>query len=459
MKDQKTDRSLQQSTEHTSEKGLNQIEAGYLRGVDAVIKAPLPVSSHYMILSFFMFFVVTVCWASFSEIDIVSSAMGKSVPSSRIQLIQAPQLALIESIYVKEGQHVSKGELLVKLDGKRLDSEYRDSQSRSLQLLARKNRIETLIAAVEKGLKIDTYPEPENTLEKMEFYLLRDSWAMYQSELASMTNKLESKQASLNRIKADSVRMKKLIPFSRNNLHRSETLYKKGGISLGELDASREALVERESSLEVLKQQRAEARAELSQSRHDLKAFTERFVNDLSVERVETEQALSQVKEETLRADVQISQFELRAPVTGIVKDVVVNTLGGVVQAAETLMRIVPENVPLEIEAKVLNRDIGFIYEGQQVKVKVDTFNFTKYGAIPGVIRYLAQDTTDDEQLGPVYLALIELERDTIQVGDRSAKLVPGMTMMVDIHVGERKLIEYILNPVLRYRDEVMRER
>lgn len=434
-------------------------ETDYLRGVDAVIKAPLPQSSQYLIVSFFLLIVASVSWASLSNIDIVSSATGKSVPSSRIQLIQAPQLGIIESIYVKEGQKVAKGELLVKLDDKQINSEYRDSQTQLTQLSAKKARLQSLIYSVENNEELNVYPEPENPSEKMEYFLLHDGWSMYQSERASMMNKCDSKQASLNRINADIKRLEKLLPFSKKNLQRSQKLFKKGGISQDKLDQDKEAFVERISSLEVLKQQQAEAQSELDLANQELIAYKQRFINDLSIDRVETEQAIQSINEKALRADVLMKQFELRSPVSGVAKDVVVNTLGGVVQAADTLMKIVPEEVPLEIEAKILNRDIGFIYEGQKVKVKVDTFNFTKYGSIPGVIRYLAQDTIEDEQLGPVYLAIIELERDTIQVGSRTAKLVPGMTMTVDIHVGERKLVEYVLNPILRYQNEVMRER
>lgn len=437
----------------------NQTEARYLRGVDAVIKAPIPKSSQYLIICFFLFIIASVSWASYSQVDIVSSAMGKSVPSSRIQLIQAPQLALIESIYVKEGQRVKKGELLVKLDGKRIDSEYRDVKSQLLQLTAKKERIETLVFTINNHIPLSQELEPDNAIEKMEYYLLHDTWTLYQSELTSMSHKISSKQASLGRISADIKRLKNLIPFSQKTLQRSTKLFHQGGLSLEKLDISREALIERKSSLNVLKKQKSEAWAELSQAKQEHIAFTDNFINDLSLERVETEQALQNIKEQVLRADMQMNQFDLRAPVAGIAKDVSISTLGGVVQAAETLMKIVPENVPLEIEAKILNRDIGFIYEGQTGKVKIDTFNFTKYGAISGVIRYLAQDTSDDEQLGPVYLAIIELEKDTIQIGNRMAKLVPGMTMTVDIHVGKRTLIEYILNPVLRYQNEVMRER
>jgi HlyD family type I secretion membrane fusion protein len=122
-------------------------------------------------------------------------------------------------------------------------------------------------------------------------------------------------------------------------------------------------------------------------------------------------------------------------------------------------MLIGPEDRPLEVEAKILNRDIGFIEPGQLVEIKVETFEFTKYGSIPGTISKIANDVTMDEQLGPVYRALIEMERDTISVGNKPIRLMPGMSVTVDVNIGERRLIEYILTPVLRYKNESLRER
>lgn len=438
---------------------LQSKEAAYLQGVDAITQAPIPLASQRLIVSFFVILLLVLIWAIFSHIDIVSTAQGKSVSSSRIQLIQAPQLAVVDGIYVREGDHVKKGQLLVRLDKKQQDSAHHDAQLSVWQLEAKKRRIIALLKTAQQPFEPDYGLPIETAEQKLELALMRDSWAVYQSELSSMNNQQESRAAAVQRIEASISRLNKLIPFSRKSYERKRRLHKKGGISRTELDADQEALVDRESTLVVSASQLNEAKAALSQSQHEVDAYRERFINNLSIELLETEQLLGNAKGALVRASLALAQFELLAPVTGVIKDVTVNTPGGVVEAAEVLMQLIPEGVPLEVEAKILNRDIGFVRKGQKVEVKVDTFNFTKYGAISGTIKHLAQDATEDEKLGAVYRALIVLDEDTIQVGERAAKLVPGMTMTVDIHVGQRRLIEYILNPVLRYQNEVMRER
>lgn len=133
-------------------------------------------------------------------------------------------------------------------------------------------------------------------------------------------------------------------------------------------------------------------------------------------------------------------------------------TSGRVIQSGEVIMELIPESSPLEIEAKVLNRDIGFVHIGQEVKIKFDTFNFTKYGYIEGVVTNIAKSSMLDENLGEIYPVLIELKENKIKIDNNYIKLIPGMTCTVDIKIGKRHLIEYIISPMIRYKDEALRE-
>ena len=133
--------------------------------------------------------------------------------------------------------------------------------------------------------------------------------------------------------------------------------------------------------------------------------------------------------------------------------------MGRIVTPAQELMQIVPEDSKLEVEAFVLNKDIGFVEEGQEVEIKIDAFDFTKYGMIGGKIVDLSNDAITDEQLGLVYHCRIKINKTDIQVKDKWVNLSPGMSVMVEIKTGKRKLIEYFLSPILRYKQESIRER
>lgn len=435
-------------------------EADYYPGIESLTRAPLPASSRWLISTVFLLFVFVLLWASCSTIEIVSPASGKAISSSRTRQIQAPQLSRVQEILVAEGETVKKGQPLIRLRDDSARSQWREARDNAGRLEAKKKRIQALLEAVKSGAgEAPRYPvDPsEGTLaDRGEAAALRDQWASYAAEAASLEKSAERARATVGRIEAEIEQLEQLLPFSERKVERYRTLG--SSVSREVLDEAREHLVERRSTLATLRQQHREAVAERDQAVQEVRVHTERFVSGLSLELAEVETRLSQALEAVKRNENLLSQYTLTAPFDGVVTAIEADTRG-VVEPAEVLMRVVPENVPLEVEVNVLNKDAGFVEVGQQVKVKVDTFNFTKYGAIPGTITHLARDAVEDEQLGLVYPALIELEHDTVMVGAREARLAPGMTVAADIQVGSRRLIEYVLNPILRYRDEVMRER
>jgi hemolysin D len=149
----------------------------------------------------------------------------------------------------------------------------------------------------------------------------------------------------------------------------------------------------------------------------------------------------------------------LRSPVDGVVQQLQIHTIGGVVTPAQPLMSIVPKNAPLEIEVMVLNKDKGFVEARQRAEIKVEAFPFTKYGTIDGTVTQLSGDAIQDEKLGLVYAARVSMDRTTMRVKDRTVKLTPGMAATIEIKTGKRRIIEFLMTPLLRYRDESLRER
>ena len=162
---------------------------------------------------------------------------------------------------------------------------------------------------------------------------------------------------------------------------------------------------------------------------------------------------------ELVKAEQHHKQQSITAPINGTVQQLQVHTVGGVVQPAQALMQIVPEDGQVEVEAWVLNKDIGFVEEGQIAEVKVDTFNFTKYGIIDGTIKNISDDAVSDEEHGLRYLANVQIEKNWMQIDKRQVNLSPGMGVAVEIKTGQRRLIEYFLSPLLRFTQESIRER
>mgnify|MGYP000468493539 CR=1 FL=1 len=173
----------------------------------------------------------------------------------------------------------------------------------------------------------------------------------------------------------------------------------------------------------------------------------------------EAERQLQAVIQEILKAERRNTLRQLKAPVDGKVQQMVVHTIGGVVEAAAPLMVIVPEGSAFVVEAKVLNKDIGFVEEGQDAEIKLEAFPYTKYGVIHGKVLHLSPDAIEDENLGLVYDARIEMAASQIQVDNKMVNVSAGMAATVEVKTGKRRVLEYVLTPLLRYKQEALRER
>lgn len=176
-------------------------------------------------------------------------------------------------------------------------------------------------------------------------------------------------------------------------------------------------------------------------------------------QRISVAQELKALRHEQKKAMERTRWQKLTAPVSGVVQQLAVHTLGGVVTSAEPLMVIVPEKERLEVEAFIANKDIGFVLPGHKVQIKVETFPFTKYGLIEGELINVSDDAVEDEKLGLVYAAKVAMHKSTINVDGRMVNLTPGMSMTVEIQTGKRRIIEYFLSPLLSHGRESIRER
>jgi hemolysin D len=207
------------------------------------------------------------------------------------------------------------------------------------------------------------------------------------------------------------------------------------------------------------------------------------YVRGVMTELVDAESKAAQSAEDLVKAEKRIQDQTLRAPIDGTVQQLVLHTIGGVVTPAQVLMVVVPADSGIEIEAMVLNKDIGFVHDGDPAEIKVDTFNFTKYGLLRGKVISVSQDaivrdrpsapttTTADRQTGQsarsseppgqelLYAARITLDHTKMQIDDRLVELSPGMAVTVEIKTGERRIVEFLLSPLLRYKQESLRER
>jgi hemolysin D len=426
-------------------------------------------------------FAAAIVWASIGTVDIVASATGRIVSSGRSKVIQPFETGVVSAIYVRDGQIVRAGDILVELDSKMNRADLAHLQS---DLITTQLDIARLSAALSDGddPPANFHPPADATAEQIALQrkFLIDQTAEHRTKLAALDEQKNQKMAEEQTIEASISKLRAVIDIAAQSVDIRKALLEKQLTSkLLYLD-SYQQLVQSQKEVFVQQSRRNEAgaaTAALANSRAEAESEYRRTLfgqlDEAERKAAEFSEDLSKAKE---RANFQI----LKAPVDGVVQQLAIHTVGGVVTPAENLLVIAPADSALEIEAMVSNRDIGFVAPGQAAEIKVDTFNFTRYGLVHGKIASVSQDAiarqspqenksekvagAEDASSEPagqqlVYAARVSLDNTTMRIDDRIVNLTPGMAVTVEIKTGSRRIISYLLSPVLQHAKDAFNER
>lgn len=421
-------------------------------------------------------FCVALLWASLGTVDIVTTATGKIVPGGRTKLIQPFETGVVRAIHVRDGQSVKAGDVLIELDPTMIEA---DQERQKSELVAADLDGSRLRAALADDPLAAFRPPPGASAAQVDMYrqFLINQRAEQESKLAEIGRQQSQKEAERATTSASIAKIQATIPVLQERVDIHKTLLDKGLASkvvyLTEMQdlvglqqdivVQQSRLREADAAIALLKETRAKTAVEYRRTLYDALAKAEQKAGSLAQDAIKAEQ----------RTKLQ----RLAAPVDGVVQQLAVHTVGGVVTPAQALAVVVPSENRLEIEAMVSNRDIGFIHAGQEAEIKVDTFNFTRYGLLHGEVLSVSSDaitrerpqspsatgaaTSTSEPKGQEleYAARISLDRTDMQVDEKLVKLGPGMAVTVEIKTGSRRMINYLLSPLARYKQEALRER
>lgn len=432
----------------------------FLNGIESIL-ATRPSKLLWLVPSLIGSLVIfIILWLTFSQIDVIAPSLGKTIPSSRMILIQAKETSIIEKVYVKNGQNVKKDDLLVEFKNNVENFENNSMKAKYETLLLKKIFLEEMIKYIDTNIKVKEIINPD--ISKSLIKLLNDKLisniSSYDTEIRSLNVKVEKVLYEKRMVETEIKKLTELLPFTQYKLEQMKKLVEKGlepEISLKDLE---EKYIEERSNINIKKDEIKKLSTQYEISEQELMQFKNNTKKELLEEFNKTTDELNTTLPEVNKSNYLLESKYIYASEDGFIYNLNNGTSGRVIQSGEIVMELIPTSSPLEVEAKVLNRDIGFIHIGQEVKVKVDSFKFTKYGYIEGVITNIAKSSVLDEKLGEIYPVLIELKTDTMKIDNKHIKLMPGMTCSVDIKIGKRRLIEYIISPMIRYKDEAMRE-
>lgn len=407
------------------------------------------------------FFVIAIAWAYIGEIDIVAVAQGRVVPVGGVKVIQPREIGNVRAIHVTDGQHVEEGELLIELDPT-------ESEVDRNQLLRERMEATVQVArllAYINGLNDEEpdYRPPVDDIDpaiiSMHRSQLESDLAAFQAELASLDSELSRRIADRSAIEAEVQKLSELIPLLAERETSLHELMERGHTPRPVWQEAKTVLIETQHDLTIQRHRLAEAESGMEAAVMERHRVVADRLQQAYRELSEARNQLAQSELALQRVQNREDLHRLRAPVAGTVQQLATETVGGVVQPAETLMVIVPDDAPLEVRANVLNRDAGFVSQNQPAEIKLEAFNFTKYGTIDGAVASISSDAIEDENLGLVYESRISLEQTSIRVDGEDVPLTPGMSVTVEIKTGTRRIIEFLLSPLQRYQDEAIRER
>ncbi len=434
-------------------------EREFLPAALEILESPPSPVGRAILWAIIALFVIALVWSIVGHVDVVASAPGKTLPRERVKVLQASEAGVVRSIHVVEGQRVNAGDPLIDLDPTNARAE--ESQAREQLMTARID-----LARGEALLRFLDGEEPafeaEGALSDAIIRRQRDLIAAQIHEFEAKTQTLiqqrEERRADVAVYRSQIEKLRQTLPMVREQVEARETLLEQGYSARLVVLELKERQVAMEHDFAIARDQRVKAEASLAASERELDQLREEFRKTVIAELAEAEARARFAVEDLTKASLRLRLQSLTAPVDGVVQQLAVHTLGAVVQPADPLLVVVPGEGELIVEALILNKDVGFVEEGDSVEVKLEAFPFTKYGVIDGLLENISNDAIEDETLGLVYRATVKFDRQTIRVEGKDIALSPGMAATVEVKTGKRRIIEYLLSPLLRYRDEALRE-
>lgn len=449
-----------------AEKGSGTLGAGcltpspsateFLPAVLEIQQAPPSPIGRAILWTILAVFTACALWATFGRIDIVATAQGKIIPSGYSKTIQPYETGVIASIHVQDGQIVKKGDVLIELDPtlNRADRDRAVNEYRAAKVEAA--RLRALIAG---RSTFEAPGDSDPAYVVLQQQLLRDQLAEYQAKVAAAQHLADQRKAALDQTRENILRLEATVPMEVERAAAYKRLLEHEAVTKMDFLQAEGQRIDKTQELAGQKKRLQQDMAALAEADKHYRAMISEFQQSKQAELSILETKAASLTQDVTKAGQKADLQRLTTPIDGVVQQLAVHTVGGVVTPAQPLLIVVPQEHPVEVEAQVENKDVGFVSEGQPVEIKVEAFPFTLYGTIPGRVLTVSGDAAPIEKVGLVYPTRVSMDRGTIQVEGKQVHLTSGMAVTVEIKTGQRRVIEYLLSPLLKSVQESLRER
>ena len=398
-------------------------------------------------------------WAYFAVLDEVVRGSGKVIPSSQVQKVQNLEGGIIKELLVSEGDSVEPDQVLLTIDDTRFDSSLQESRVRELSLQAKAIRLQAEADGVEA---LPAFPDPINEvlpeLYEQERSLFDERLGELEANRRILAEQVAQKGETIAELHSRTKRLARSLELSRRELRVTKPLQAQGAVSEVEILRLERQVNDLQGDLDEARLGIPRAHAELAEIQQRRAELDAGFLKDARAELNEVRAEISALSAGNIALEDRVRRTQVRSPIRGVVKSLLVRTVGGVVQPGMDLVEIVPVGDSLLIEARVMPRDIAFLSPGLPAKVKLTAYDFAMYGGLDAQVEHISADTFVTEEGDAYYLVRVRTDEPELVKNGVSFDIIPGMTAEVDILVGEKSVLSYLLKPVLRARANALRE-
>ena len=429
----------------------------YMSSLSAAVLEQQTPKSHVAVWLACLGIIWLLVWSAFAEIDERTRGMGKVIPTQKIQKVQNLEGGIIEQLYVKEGDRVEKGQPIIKISDVNFAGSFNENRLKMYELIAKSYRLEAEASG-------NPFNVPQAVQEEMP-KLLEHEKSLYHAHMkqlrnnqAIIDNQISQKENELLETKVKQTELKNAYDLIQREIAITEPLTKNNVVSEvqflqikrqatminGDYQAAAHTVSKIEENIEELKKKRNELAYE--------------FQNRSKQEWNKVVAEIDRIKEEQSVLADRVKRTIVRSPVDGTVNQILINTVGGVIRPGMDLIEIVPDDEALLIEAKINPADIAYIYPGQSAMVKFTAYDFSIYGGLEGTVKHVSADTITDERDNSYYLVQIQTQKKHLGNDERPLEIMVGMTANVDILTGKKTVLDYLLKPILKVKQNAMRE-
>ncbi|QCU91079.1 HlyD family type I secretion periplasmic adaptor subunit [Thiomicrorhabdus sediminis] len=399
-----------------------------------------------------------IVWASMAELDKIVRGDGKVVPSSQIQIIQNLEGGIVEQLFISSGDKVNKGQILLKLDNTQFASSFGESEVKEAELTAKSQRLAAeAFGDVFSAQKVSDDARIQALYDR-EFQLYQARQRQLHTNDDILVEQIEQKKLELQDAYSQQKQLKRSLDLLREEVDVMKPLVAQGIASQVDLlklqreeNEALSKLKQVEYSIPKLKSAITEARSKRIEAKETFSNQAHEELNQVLAEKEQLSKSKEALQDRVDRTDV-------KSPVNGTIKQLFVNTIGGVVQPGSDIVEIVPDDDSLVLETKITPADIGFIYPGLKAKIKFTAYDFAIYGGLDGTVERITADTITDEEGNSYYIARIKTDRNHLGSVKDPLYLLPGMTATVDVIVGKHTVLDYLLKPIIKAKDTALRE-